>query len=227
VTRRLVGILTRPRSTMAEVVAEPQWALPWLTILIIWAVCALPLLTSAVGRQALVDEQVRRIESFGGTVDDARYGALQANPPFAAYLVSGGRLLLTPPVTLAIAMGLILLARRDGVAATASQAVAVSVYASVPLVLGNVAATPWHYVRESLTSPFNLAALLPLADEGTWAARLLGSVELFGLWWTWLLAVGLAAITGRPARRSLAWLLALYLGVAAVMSAVLAMSGGS
>lgn len=226
-TRRLVGALTRPRSTMAEVVAQPQWALPWLTLLAIWAVCALPFLTSAVGRQALVDEHVRRVESFGGTIDDGRYRALQENPPFGAYLVSGGRMLLTPPVTLAVAMGLILLARRDGAAATLNEALAVSVYASVPLVLGNVAATPWQYVRESLTSPFNLAALLPVADEGTGTARLLGSIELVGLWWTWLLAVGLGTITGRPARRSLAWLLALYLGVAAVMSAVLTMSGGS
>jgi hypothetical protein len=226
VTRRLVGVLLRPRSTMAEVVAQPQWALPWLILLLIWTVCALPFLTSEVGRQALVDEQVRRVESFGGTVDDGQYQALQTNPPFAAYLVSGGRMLLTPPVTLAVAMGLILLARRDGAPVTLNQALAVSVYASVPLVLGNVAATPWHYVRESLTNPFNLAALLPLADEGTWAARLLGSIELFGLWWTWLLAVGLGAITGRLARRSLVWLLALYLGVAALMSAVLAMFGG-
>jgi hypothetical protein len=227
VIRRLLGVLVRPRSTMAEVVAHPQWVLPWLVILALWAICAVPILNSTLGRQALVDEQVRRVEALGGTVDDERYAAMRANPPLLAYVSGGGRLLLTPPVTLAVAMGLILLARRDHVEASVSQALAISVFALVPLALGNAAATPLHYIRESLSSPFNLAALVRVADEGTWAARLLGSVELFGLWWTWLLAVGLAAITKQPSRRYLAWLVVIYVGIAAIFSAAPMMFGGA
>ncbi len=225
--RRLVGVLVRPYATMAQVVIDPAWALAWIVIVAAWAVCAFLLLSSDVGRQALVDEQVRRVESFGGTVDDPTYTTLQRNPPVSAYFVSGGRLLLAPPVTFAVAIGLVLAARRDGVPASAAQAMAVSVHAMVPLALGQLAATPLHYLRESLTSPFNLSALLPLADEGTWVARLMGSVELFGLWWMWVLAVGLGAITKRPARRYLATVLLVYVGVAAVMAAVVTLLGGS
>jgi len=224
--RRLVGVLVRPHSTMAQVAAQPDWALPWLGVLAVWATCALLLLNSDVGRQALVDEQVRRVESFGGIIDDPTYEALQKNPPVSAYFVSGGRLLLAPPVTFAVAVGLTLLARRDGVRAPVAQGLAVSVHAMAPLALGQVAATPLHYLRESLTSPFNLAALVPLADEGTWPARLLGSIEIFGLWWMWMVAVGLGAITNRPARRYLATLLAIYVGFAAVMAAIVTMLGG-
>ena len=64
-------------------------------------------------------------------------------------------------------------------------------------------ATPLHYLRESLTSPTNLAVFLPIFDDGTVPARLLGAVDLFGLWWVWLLALGLHAAAGRPARRYL------------------------
>jgi hypothetical protein len=225
--RRLVGVLVRPRSTMAQIAAHPIWLLPWIGVLAVWAVSTLLLLNTDVGRQALVDEQVRRVESFGGTVDDPTYEALQKSPPLSAYFFGGGRLLLTPPVTFAVAMGLMLLARRARVPATTRQALAVSVHAMVPLALGQLAATPLHYIRESLTSPFNLAALVPLADEGTWVARLLGSIELFGLWWVWLLAVGLGAMTHTPARHHLTTMLLVYIGLAALMAAIVIMLGGS
>ena len=42
------------------------------------AVCGGLLLSTPVGRQALVDERVRVIEALGGRVDDAAYAALQA-----------------------------------------------------------------------------------------------------------------------------------------------------
>jgi hypothetical protein len=225
--RRLVDVLVRPRATLTHLVAHPVWVLPWIGVLTVWAICALPLLNSDVGRQALVDEQVRRVESFGGTVDDPTYEALQQNPPWAAYFVSGGRLLLTPPVTFGVAIGLLLLARLEGARASAAQSLTVSVHALAPLALGQVIGTPLHYLRESLTSPLNLAALVPLADEGTWPARVLGSIDLVGLWWTWILAVGLGAITNRPSRRYIAKLLAVYVGVAALMAAIVTMLGGS
>jgi hypothetical protein len=218
---RLAGVVVHPRATMVQVVAQPDWLLPWIVLLVVWAACAIPFLSTDVGRQALVDDQVRRVEAFGGEVDDARYQAWQKRPPLMAYFASADRFLLTPPVTLAVAMGLLGLARRNHVQPSLTQALAVSIYASVPLVLGHVVATPVQYLRESLSTPFNLAALVPVADEGTWAARLLGAIDLFALWWSWLLAVGLGAMTRRPSRRYLGWLLAIYGGVAAVVSTIL------
>jgi hypothetical protein len=52
-------------------------------------------------------------------------------------------------------------------------------------------------------------------------------VDVLGLWWIWLLAIGVAAATGRPARRYLARLLIIYLGVAAGVAAVIVLAGGS
>ena len=65
-------------------------------------------------------------------------------------------------------------------------------------------------------------------DEGTWPARLFGTIDVFGLWWMWLLSVGLAAATGaEPARRYWWRLVAVYVGVAALVAAVFAVMGGS
>ena len=95
-------------------------------------------------------------------------------------------------------------------------------HATVVLALQQLLATPLHVVRESLTSPFNLAALLPFFDEGSLPARILGTVELFGLWWALLLAVGCRAPSpaGRaPALRSGRVARARMSGVAAVVAA--------
>lgn len=223
--RRVMGVLWQPRTTMTEVVRRPDFITTWVVVLVVFAACALALLSTGVGRQALVDERVRVIEALGGRVDDAAYGALQAHPPWLMYLTSGGRLLLTPEITLLVAAALWGLAALDGVKVRYGVALAITVHASVVLAVQQLVATPLHFVRESLTSPTNLSGVLPMLDEGGLPARWLGSIDVFGLWWVWLLAVGLAAATGRPARRYLARLLMAYLGFAALVAAVFVVLG--
>lgn len=223
--RCVIGVVTHPRRTMSEVVARPDVAVAWICVLVVSAACAFILLSTPVGRQALVDERVRVVEALGGRVDDAAYAALQANPPWLVYWTSGGRLLLTPVMTLLIAAGLMALAALDGVKVRYVTALAITVYASVVLALQQVVATPLHFIRESLTSPTNIGGLLPMLEEGSLPARWLGSIDVFGLWWIWLLAVGLAATAGRPSGRYLVRLLVAYVGVAALVAAVFAVFG--
>lgn len=223
--RRVIGVLGHPRRTMTEVVSQPAFALAWVALLVVLAVCAFALLSTSVGRQALVDERVRVIEALGGRIDDAAYGALQASPPWLMYLTSGGRLLLTPEITLLVAAGLMALAALDGVKVRYVVALAITVHASVVLALQQIVATPLHFVRESLTSPTTVAGMLPVLEEGSLPARWLGAIDIFGLWWVWLMAVGLAAATGRPARRYLVRLLVAYIGVAAIVAVVFAVLG--
>jgi len=223
--RRVTGVLLRPRATMAEVVRHPVFLTTWVVVLLAVIVCGGLLLSTQVGQQALVDERVRMTEALGGRVDDADYARLEAAPPVSIYLTSGGRLLLTPPVTLLVAAGLMVLARLDGVGLTYVTALAIAVHATVVLGLQQIVATPLHYVAESLTSPTNLAGMLRMFDEGTLPARLFGSIDVFGLWWMWLLSVGLAAAAGKPARRYLWRLLAVYVGVAALVAGVFAVLG--
>ncbi len=223
--RRIAGVLWQPRATMADVVRNPAFLTAWIVVVLVVAACGSALLSTRVGRQALVDERVRVVEALGGRVDDAAYAALQADPPTLVYLTSGGRLLLTPPVTLLVALGVMALAAASGGRIRYVVALAIAVHASVVLALQQVVATPLHYVRESFTSPTNLAGFLPMLEEGSWPARLLGSVDVFGLWWMWVLAVGLAAATGTPSWRFLWKLLLAYVGIAAVVATVFAVLG--
>lgn len=226
---RLTGVVVGPRRAMqAAVRTGPVGiAVTWAVVLFGWLAAGGWLLGRPVGRQAVVDEQVRVVEALGGRVDDAQYAAWQAQPPWQIYFTSGGRVLLLPVTTLVVAAGVFLWARRRSPDARFAGALSVAVHASVVLALQQIAATPLHLLRESLTSPFNLAAVLPFFDEGTLPARVLGAVELGGLWWALLLAVGLAALTGGRARSYAGPLLGIYLAVSAVVAGVVVLIGGS
>jgi Yip1 domain len=226
VIRRIAGIVTRPRATLAELVRQPVWAATWLFILILWAICGSWLLSTDIGQQALVDERVRVIESFGGTVTEPEYAALVAEPPWWVYFTSGGRLLLTPEFTLLIAVAVWAVVRREGAPVRFAQALAIVVQSSVVLLIGQLVATPIHYVRESLTSPLNASALLPLMEDGTAPTRFFGVLDVFAVWWAVLLAVGLSALTGRPTRRYLVPIALIFAAFAMVMAIVLAVRGG-
>src|SRR5687768_10076388 len=223
--RRVTGVVVHPRATMGEVVRHPAFITTWVVVLLVVAVCGGLLLSTPIGQQALVDERVRVTEAMGGRVDDATYARLQNDPPVSIYVTSGGRLLLTPPVTMAVAVGVMALARRVGRRVTFVTALAIAVHATVVLALQQLIATPLHYAHESLTNPTNLAGMLGVFDEGSWPARLFGAIDVFGLWWLWLLSLGLAAATGRPARQYIWKLLAVYIGVAAIVAAVFVVLG--
>jgi hypothetical protein len=219
--------MTRPRATLAALVHAPAWLATWFVILIVWAACGGWLLSTAVGQQALVDERVRVVETLGGEISDEEYAALQQRPPWWIYFTSGGRILLSPVTTFAVAVLLLVTAGAAGTKVTMNQALAVSVHASIALLVGQIIGTPLHYVRESLTSPLNLAAVLPLIEEGTVASRFFGTIDLFALWWAGLLAIGLAALTGRRASHYAWRIAALFLAFAAVTAAVVAAMGGA
>ena len=63
--RRVTGVLMHPRATMDEVVRHPAFITTWVVVLLAVAVCGGLLLSTQVGRQALVDERVRVTEALG------------------------------------------------------------------------------------------------------------------------------------------------------------------
>ena len=220
--RRIVGVLRHPASTMADVVSHPTFAGLWAAVLLVVIVMGGLLLSSDLGRQALVDERVRVLEELGRQVSDAQYAALEAQPPFSAFLTSGGRMLMAPPLTLLVALGLVAFAATEGCRLPYRTALAIVVHASVVLALQQLIAIPIHVVRESLTSPMTLGSVLPMLEEGTWPARVAGAVDLFGLWWVALVAVGASAATGRSLGRTVVRLVSAYVVIAAIIAGIVA-----
>jgi hypothetical protein len=78
-----------------------------------------------------------------------------------------------------------------------------------------------------MAGPFNLGALAPMLDPGSFPAMFLGGISVFTIWQVIVAAIGLGVLYRRPAGRVTAGLLGAYFLLAAVITGVMAsfMSG--
>jgi hypothetical protein len=56
---------------------------------------------------------------------------------------------------------------------------------------------PLDYARQTLSSPTTLGAFVPFLDENSFLARLLGTIDLFQVWWLITLSIGLGVLYKR------------------------------
>ena len=185
-----------------------------------------------VGRQALVDERVRVIESAGRDASTTlRTRAWQAAPPCwdllherrPAAAAAARRRWPSPPASScgrgAPAPGVRYVAGAERAGARQRRPGAAAGRRDAAALRARVADQP--------VQPRGAAAAVRRGLAGRRA--LLGTIELFGLWWMLLLARGLPRrSTGRRARTYVGPLLGVYVGVAAAVAGVVVLlTGGS
>ena len=223
---RIVGILFRPRRTLREVAGAPRWVGVLVLSTVVGALASALLMETAVGRQALVDQWERTASAFGHNVDDAEYARLEAmssqGPAYAAGMavLGGAGLTLGASALLFWVYG-----RRRGV--PFRQVLAIAAHAGVILALRQVIAAPLGYLRETTASATSLGVWFPGLDEASPLARIFASLDLFTIWWVVVLALGMAVMTGRPARRYATVFLGVYAALAIVLVIAMAVTGGT
>lgn len=195
---RVIGVLTSPRATYADVAAHPRWPGVLVVVLIATIVPTAWLLSTDVGQRATIDQQLQTLEAFGRTISDAQYQQMERMAPYSVYFAAVSRIIFLPLVALAIA-GITIAIFNGALGADASfrQVFAVVSFSSVVTGLRALFSTPLNYALESLSSPTNLAAVLPVFESNTFGDRLLGSIDLFLLWWIVNLAIGLGVLYKR------------------------------
>jgi hypothetical protein len=219
---RAIGVLTSPRATYAEVAARPRWPGALGVVLLVTGVGVGTFMSTEIGRRALLDQQITTMESFGRRPDDAQ--ALQMENRAAhgpaigvagqAVAVVLAALLLVAGVALAIFNVFL-----DG-KATFNQVFSVVAHSAVVVAVQQIFVLPLDYAHESLASPTTLAAFFSFSDDNTTVARLLGSIDLFVIWWMMSLAIGLSVLYQRRTASTAAAMLATYLVFAFVLAAV-------
>ena len=225
---RVIGVLTSPRATYADVAAHPRWLGVLVVVLIATIVPTAWLLSTDVGQRAAIDLQLQTLDAFGRTVSDAQYQQMERMAPYSAYVASVSRIILLPLVTLAIA-GIAIAIFNGALSADASfrQVFAVVSFSSVVTGLRTLFSTPLDYARQSLSSPTNLAAVLPVFEGNTFGGRLLGSIDLFLIWWIVNLAIGLGVVYKRRAAPIATTMLIVYGAIALTMAAVSSVLAGA
>lgn len=225
---RVIGIITAPRETYAVVAAAPRWLGMAILIILIAGGCQMWFQSTQIGKQATLDESVRRLESFGVTVSDQMYEAIRKpimEPPAWRIGVSAAAMVVVPPIIWAAMAGLLFLVFGvfTGGRATFKQVYAVVVHSGVISTLGTLFLTPLNYFRESLSSATNLGVFMPFLSESSFLGRLVGMVDLLLVWWVTSLAIGVA-VTYKKKTASVALVLfgvyaVIAIGYAAFMAA--------
>jgi len=225
---RVRGVLTSPGATYEQVAARPRALGVLALVVLVMAAGYLIFFSTEVGREALVDQEIRWVESFGGTVSDAQYARLEALAPAAPWFMAAAPVVLVPAGTLLVAAAAVVLlgtrrARRDRWRPT----FAVVAHSTVVLALQQAVGLPLDYARQTWSTPATLSSLLPMLDENSFAAHLVGSIGLFQFWWLVSLAVGLGVVYRRPAAPLAARFALVYVGAAVALAVAKALLAGA
>jgi hypothetical protein len=225
---RFIGVITEPRSTFEAVAAHPKWlGMLILTLLIVVAGATLPMTTEG-GREALLDKQVRQMEAFGVQVNEQMYQQMRGRIGIAPYTTAAG-IIVGTPIICAVFAGILfaIFNAAMGGTATFKQVYAVVVHAGVISALGQLFTGPLNYFRGTMASATNLSVLLPMLPEGSFVGRLAGMIDLFVIWWLFVLAVGVAVLYRRRTQPIALSLFGVYAVIALCAAAVMSRLGGS
>jgi hypothetical protein len=217
---RAVGVIFTPRDTYAAIARHPRVLGAFVLTLFVVVSASFAFFSTDVGRDALLDQQVRTVESFGRQVTDVQYARLEQMLPYAGYFTAAGQLVGIPIIAFVIAGALLAIFNAIlGGDATYKQVLAIVAHAQLLLALQQLFVLPLDYAKNSLSSPTSLAVFFPLLDETTLAARLLGSIDLFWIWIIVNLSIGVGVLYKRRATPIATTMLLAYVAVALVIAA--------
>jgi hypothetical protein len=223
-----LGVIFSPGDTYQEVIRRPRALGALAVVAVTIGLTSFAFLSTEVGQTALIDQQARFMESFGQDLPDQMYARLESGANLQRYFALLG-VLVSVPVGCAIVAGLVLAIFNAVLGGDASfpQAYAVVAHSQIVLALQQLFVTPLNYARETMSSATNLVVFLPMLDEATFAARFLGWIDLFRIWWIVSLAIGLGVLYKRKAG-PIGWtFIAIYVGIALVVAGVMTAVAGA
>lgn len=219
---RFVGVLFAPRATYAAVAAHPRWLGIFLTVFVISATASTGLLMTDVGRNAVLDQQMA-----ARPMTQAQIDAMEKIAPYFVYLAPVFQLLGLAIGSLVIAgVAFAVFNAMLGGDATFKQVFAIVAHSGVVLATLSIFTTPLAYVRETLSGTTNLAVFFPFLDETSFAAKLLGSIDLIVIWWLLSIAIGLGVLYRKRTGPIATTMFALYAAIALVIAAIKVASTG-
>ena len=226
---RVLGVIVSPRATYADVAARPRWLGMFAFVLLVGMAATYGFLSTEVGQQAALDNQIRQMEAFGRQISDARYQRMEQMAPYSKYFGAGFQLVVTPLSALIVA-GLALAVFNAGLGGDGTFKQVFSVvthYSGVILTVSGLFNLPLAYARGSLAGATNLAVFAPFLDETSFAARLLGAVDLFIIWWIVSLAIGLGVLYRKRTGPIATTLIVVYVAIGVVIAAFKVAASGA
>jgi hypothetical protein len=219
---RMAGVVTSPAATYENVVAAPRpFGILFVTAMIMGVAMMLPpLLNPDVLESGLVRNAEFTEKITGQPVTPEQFERMRRQSEIGVYFTPVQFLIMMPIISLLFAaiywafFNAIL-----GGMATFKQVLAVVTHSQVIGALGVVLSAPIFYMRGEMTyaGPFTFGALLPMLPEGSVAAAVLGTTNVFTLWGLIVTAIGLGVLYRRKSRNIAIGLIVAYLLIAAAV----------
>ena len=195
---RLAGVIFSPRETFAAIVAQPKWFGAMAVVTLTIAIAQYAFLSTQVGQDAMVDQQIRQTERWTGSVTQAQIDGIEQRAPIGKYFALGATLIFVPVVSFVVSGILFgVFNAMLGGDATYKQVLAINSHAGAVSIVSTLFVVPLNYFRESMTSATNLGVFVQFLDDTNFIARLLGWFDLFIMWSLLVTAIGLAVLYRR------------------------------
>jgi Yip1-like protein len=226
---RLVGVVFTPRRAYGDVARRPRVIGALFAVALLCAVCVGTFAATQVGQDALLEQQQTQMKAFGVNLNEARLQQMEARLKFAPYFGALGQFVFLPVMALIIGgIAFAVFSAALGGDATFKQVYAVVVHSGVIIAIQQLFTLPLDYARASMSSPTNLLVFLPFLDEDTFVARMLGSIDLFVIWWAISLAIGLGVLYRKKTGPIATTLLVIYVVIGLIIAGVkTALAGAS
>jgi Yip1 domain len=218
---RIAGVVFAPRATYAAVASRPRALGVLLFVLVVGAAGTFAFLSTEVGQNAVLDQQIETMKSFGMTVTQPMIDRLEQAADRQRYIAPAAQAVFLP-LAAAIVAGLALAVFNAIMGGDASyrQVFAIVAHSGVIITLQQLFGLPLAYAREKMTGATNLAVFAPFLDDTSFAARLLGSIDLFILWWLVSLAIGLGVLYKKRTTPIATSLIGVYVVIGVVIAAI-------
>jgi hypothetical protein len=208
---RLLLVLTSPGEAYQEVAARPKALGAFAVVIGVMIVCQFVFLSTTVGQQVMVEQQISTTEAFGVTVTPQMEQQFQARAGYARYTTAASQVVFVP-LAAALLAGLLLVifnAASDR-SATFKHLYAVVAHSGAVTAVQQIVTTPLSYVMGEFATVTRLSVFFPMLEEDSFLSHLFAGVELFLVWWLVNLSIGVAVLYRRPTRGTAYIILGIY-----------------
>ena len=217
---RIVGVIFSPKETFAAVVARPKWFGAMAVAVLVSSVAQFALLSTDVGQELALDQQIATLEAFGQTVSDEQYAQMEQGMERARFIGPVFTIVFTPLFAAVIAgilhliFGLI-----GGGNGTFRQVYAINAHCGIFSGL-QLVFTTLVTLAAGRPAGANLSVFVPTVEETSFIYRFLSTIDLFYVWSLFVTAIGLAVLYKRRTGPIAMVLFGIYLVIALIIGFV-------
>ena len=194
---RVMGVSFAPRETFAAVVARPKWFGAIAIAVLISGAAQFALLSTDLGQDLALEQQVGAAEAFGITISDEAYANMEQGMENARYTGPIATIFFTP-IILLMSSGIlhVMFGLVGGGSGSFKQVYAINSHASIISAL-QLVFTTIVTLAAGRAAGANLSVFVPTLEDTSFVYKFLSYIDLFYVWSTFITAVGLGVLYKR------------------------------